>query len=124
MKNKKLLYALLGIGAIAGFYFWNKNKNSTIVNSITSDTYTESELDDKINKLAKEQYAKIKNNQGAKTETQIIESLKTLTERVKKNGFTSKKDIDILFLLIPKIDDNTLTIDERVKIDKFLEVKK
>lgn len=27
MKNKKLLYGLLGIGAIAGFYFWNKNKN-------------------------------------------------------------------------------------------------
>ena len=26
MKNKKLLYGLLGIGAIAGFYFWNKNK--------------------------------------------------------------------------------------------------
>jgi hypothetical protein len=29
MKNKKLLYGLLGIGAIAGFYFYfyNKNKN-------------------------------------------------------------------------------------------------
>lgn len=26
MKNKKLLYGILGIGAIAGFYFWNKNK--------------------------------------------------------------------------------------------------
>jgi hypothetical protein len=26
MKNKKILYGLLGIGAIAGFYFWNKNK--------------------------------------------------------------------------------------------------
>jgi hypothetical protein len=24
MKNKKLLYGLLGVGAIAGFYFWNK----------------------------------------------------------------------------------------------------
>lgn len=28
MKNKKLLYGILGIGAIAGFYFWNKNKKS------------------------------------------------------------------------------------------------
>jgi hypothetical protein len=27
MKNKKLLYVLLGVGAIAGFYFWNKNKD-------------------------------------------------------------------------------------------------
>jgi len=26
MKNKKLLFGLLGIVAIAGFYFWNKNK--------------------------------------------------------------------------------------------------
>jgi len=26
MKNKKLLYGLLGVGAIAGLYFWNKNK--------------------------------------------------------------------------------------------------
>jgi hypothetical protein len=26
MKNKKLLFGLLGIGAIAGFYFYNKNK--------------------------------------------------------------------------------------------------
>ena len=25
--NKKLLYGLLGVGAIAGLYFWNKNKN-------------------------------------------------------------------------------------------------
>jgi hypothetical protein len=24
--NKKLLYGLLGVGAIAGIYFWNKNK--------------------------------------------------------------------------------------------------
>ena len=30
MKNKKLLYGILGIGAIAGFYFWNKKKKSTI----------------------------------------------------------------------------------------------
>ena len=28
MKNKKLLYGLIGIGAIAGFYFYNKNKKS------------------------------------------------------------------------------------------------
>lgn len=28
MKNKKLLYGLLGVGAIAGLYFWNKNKKS------------------------------------------------------------------------------------------------
>jgi hypothetical protein len=26
MKNKNILYGLLGVGAIAGLYFWNKNK--------------------------------------------------------------------------------------------------
>jgi hypothetical protein len=26
MKNKKLIYGLLGVGAVLGFYFWNKNK--------------------------------------------------------------------------------------------------
>lgn len=26
MKNKNIIYALLGIGAIAGFYFWKKKK--------------------------------------------------------------------------------------------------
>jgi hypothetical protein len=32
MKNKKLLYGLLGIGAIAGFYFYNKNKMPKKIN--------------------------------------------------------------------------------------------
>jgi hypothetical protein len=119
--NKKILYGLLGLGAIAGLYFWSKNKNSTNI----SDTYTESELNQKINKSAKEEYAKIKKNPtGVKSETQVIDGLKTLVERVKKNGFTSKKDIDIFFLLIPKMNDNTLNIEESHKLDKFLEVKK
>ena len=26
--NKNILYGLLGVGAIAGLYFWNKNKKS------------------------------------------------------------------------------------------------
>jgi hypothetical protein len=119
MKNKKLLYGGLLLLGVVGLYMWNKKSTSV------SDTYTESELNDKINKFAKEEYAKIKNNPaGVKSETQIIDGLKTLIERVKKNGFTSKKDIDTLFLLIPKMNDNTLTIEERLKLDKFLEVKK
>ena len=28
MKNKKLLYGIVLIGALVGFYFWNKNKKS------------------------------------------------------------------------------------------------
>lgn len=118
MKNKKLLYGLLGVGAIAGLYFWNKKSTSI------SDTYTESELNEKINKFAKEEYARVKNNPaGVKSEIQVIDGLKILIEKVKKNGFTSKKDIDTLFLLIPKMNDNTLTIEERFKLDKFIEPK-
>jgi hypothetical protein len=26
MKNKNILYGLLGVGAIAGLYFWSKNR--------------------------------------------------------------------------------------------------
>jgi hypothetical protein len=32
MKNKKLLYGLLVFGAIAGVYFWDKNKKKTACN--------------------------------------------------------------------------------------------
>lgn len=32
MKNKKLLYGLLVVGAIAGVYFWDKNKKKTTCN--------------------------------------------------------------------------------------------
>jgi hypothetical protein len=39
MKNKKILYGLLGVGAIAGLYFWNKNKkvNNTNSNEVVVD---------------------------------------------------------------------------------------
>jgi hypothetical protein len=103
MKNKNILYGLLGVGAIAGLYFWNKKSTSI------SDTYTESELNEKINKFAKEEYAKVKNNPaGVKSEIQVIDGLKILIEKVKKNGFTSKKDIDTLFLLIPSASFKSL----------------
>jgi hypothetical protein len=122
MKNKNILYGLLGVGAIAGLYFWN-NKSGSV-----SDTYTESELNQKIEKVAKEQYAKIKNKDGAKTELQIIDGLKMLTERIKVNGFTSKKDIDNFFNLIIRMEDkslnNPLTTEESLYLDKMIQVKK
>ena len=37
MKNKKLLYGLLGIGAIAGFYFYKKNKMPKIYSKECQD---------------------------------------------------------------------------------------
>ena len=116
--NKKILYGGLLLLGVVGLYMFNKKSTSV------SDTYTESELNEKINKLAKEEYARVKNNPaGVKSEIQVIDGLKILIEKVKKNGFTSKKDIDTLFLLIPKMNDNTLTIEERFKLDKFIEPK-
>lgn len=41
MKNKKLLYGLLAVGAIAGLYFWNKNKKSTSENLVVSKEPTD-----------------------------------------------------------------------------------
>jgi signal transduction histidine kinase len=119
MKNKILYGGLLLLGVV-GLYMWNKKSTSV------SDTYTESELNDKINKLAKEQYAKIKNNAGVRSESQIIDGLKTLTERVKKNGFTSKKDIDKFLSLVIRMEDknNPLTALESLSLDKYIEVKK
>jgi hypothetical protein len=40
MKNKNILYGLLGVGAIAGLYFWNKNKKSD-TNVITNTPKTD-----------------------------------------------------------------------------------
>jgi hypothetical protein len=40
MKNKNILYGILGVGAIAGLYFWNKNKKSD-TNVITNTPKTD-----------------------------------------------------------------------------------
>jgi hypothetical protein len=40
MKNKNILYGLLGVGALAGFYFWNKNKKP-VTNVITDTSKTD-----------------------------------------------------------------------------------
>ena len=39
--NKKILYGLLGVGAIAGFYFFNKNKKSKTYPSECESRYSE-----------------------------------------------------------------------------------
>jgi hypothetical protein len=57
MKNKNILYGLLGVGAIAGLYFWNKNKkvNNTISNEVVVDDSKKSPFtNEEIEKLSKE----------------------------------------------------------------------
>lgn len=57
MKNKKILFVLIGVGALAGLYFWNKNKKSgtNVVADATSTTNTNLSAE-ATDKLAK-QYA-------------------------------------------------------------------
>jgi hypothetical protein len=63
MKNKKLLYGLLGVGAIAGIYFWIKNKKSIGTNIITDIPKTDliSDGAKKINSYFIEKYQDGKN---------------------------------------------------------------
>lgn len=52
MKNK-ILYGLLGVGAIAGFYFFNKNKKS-VTNVVTDEAKKSGFSNEEIEKLSKE----------------------------------------------------------------------
>jgi hypothetical protein len=57
MKNKKVLYGILGLGAITGLYFWNKNKkgNNTISSEVVVDNSKKSVFTaEEVDKLAKE----------------------------------------------------------------------
>ena len=60
MKNKKLLYGLVGVGAIAGLYFWSKKST----NSVISQESKQDSLSDgakKITNYLKEKYQDGKN---------------------------------------------------------------
>lgn len=57
MENKKILYGLLGVGALAGLYFWKKNKkgNNTTSNEVLIDDSKKSAFsNEEIEKLSKE----------------------------------------------------------------------
>lgn len=51
MKNKNILYGLLGVGALAGLYFWNKNKKSTNENLVFSEEPKQDLLSDGAKKI-------------------------------------------------------------------------
>lgn len=63
MKNKKMLYGLIGIGALVGLYFWNKNKKKVVSEPILDAPKTDliSEATKKINSYAQELYQDGKN---------------------------------------------------------------
>jgi hypothetical protein len=57
MKNKNILYGLLAVGALAGFYFFNKNKkgNNNISNEVLIDDSKKSAFNnEEIEKLSRE----------------------------------------------------------------------
>jgi len=57
MKNKNILYGLLGVGALAGFYFFNKNKkgnNNTSNEVLIDDSKKSAFSNEEIEKLSRE----------------------------------------------------------------------
>jgi gas vesicle protein len=55
MKNKNILYGLLGVGALAGLYFWNKKGNNNTSNEVLIDDSKKSAFsNEEIEKLSKE----------------------------------------------------------------------
>lgn len=55
--NKNILYGLLGVGALGGFYFWNKNKksnNNTSNEVLIDDSKKSAFSNEEIEKLSKE----------------------------------------------------------------------
>lgn len=60
MENKKILFGLIGVGALAGLYFWNKNKKSgtNVVADATSTTNPvfSTEVTDKLAKQYADEY--------------------------------------------------------------------
>lgn len=64
MENKKILFGLIGVGALAGLYFWNKNKKtgtnviadatSTNLSAESTDKLAKQTADELVNEIDKE----------------------------------------------------------------------
>ena len=88
MKNKKLLYGILGIGAIAGFYFWN-NKKETIVET---DAEVEFENADGKTSNTPLKIVKVKEYKNLLLDTNVEKLKKGL---IGKNIYTSTGNVKI-----------------------------
>lgn len=104
MKNKKMLYGLIGIGALAGLYFWNKNKKKDMNENISSEPILDTPITSKFDReKASKEFAGFsfplinKANVGKPKESlSVIIDAKTGQQKVVKNPL--KETITELFI--------------------------
>jgi|688.fasta_scaffold577800_2 hypothetical protein len=139
MKTKNVILGLIGIGAISGLYFWNKNKNKLNVSSIKSTSVFSNEdiekyakqfsdefvvaLDKQINYLTLEPIESFSNTSDSKRGEEYIKNKKLEQINSLKKIKNNYGDIYLTFKQsIPKfknIDDLTYAKNLFIKtIDK------
>jgi len=123
--NKKLLYGLLGVGAIAGLYFWNKNKKSE-VNLTTSITKTDivSDGTKKIVSYLNEKYQDGKNPKYQHNDMKeffepilnygnVYVSLEQLVKKYSKSDNDTNSIVNIyLWVMSQQIDSNDIKLTD------------
>jgi len=125
MKNKNILYGLLGVGAIAGLYFWNKNKKSE-VNLTTSITKTDivSDGTKKIVSYLNEKYQDGKNPKYQHNDMKeffepilnygnVYVSLEQLVKKYSKSDNDTNSIVNIyLWVMSQQIDSNDIKLTD------------
>ena len=127
MKNKKLLYGILGIGAIAGLYFWNKNKKSKNVTPVVSDDTKQDLVSNgakKIVKYLKEKYQDGKNPKYQHNDAKqffeprldfgkVYIQLEDIVKKYSKNQNDTKSIIDIyLYQMSQQLGTNDFKLSD------------
>lgn len=123
--NKNILYGLLGVGAIAGLYFWNKNKKSD-TNIITDTPKTDliSDGAKKITNYLQEKYQGGKNPKYQHNDYKeffeprldygkMYVTLEQLQKQYSKGNNDTKSIIDIyLWVMSQQIDANDIKLTD------------
>lgn len=127
MKKKNILYGLLGVGALAGLYFWNKNKKSTNENLVISEEPKQDLLSDgakKINNYFQEKYQlgknpKYQHNDMKEFFEPILDfgkmyvNLEQLQKKYSKSDNDTKSIIDIyIWVMSQQIDANDIKLTD------------
>ena len=125
--NKNILYGLLGVGALAGLYFWNKNKKQTTENSVISNEPKQDLLSDgakKITNYLKEKYQDGKNPKYQHNDYKeffeprldygkMYVTLEQLQKQYSKGNNDTKSIIDIyLWVMSQQIDANDIKLTD------------
>lgn len=125
MENKKILFGLIGVGILAGLYFWKKNKTSVTIESISNEPKTDliSQGAKKINEYVEKKYQGGKNPKYAHHDYKeffsdltdygrTYLSLEQTIKKYSKNENDQKTIIDIwLWDISRQIDANDLILN-------------